>query len=238
MPDHNSTPAPFSPSPQRPLLGLTILTVEDSLYSCEALRLMCQRSGARLRRADCLASARRHLQVYRPSVMIIDIGLPDGSGLDLIGEMHRASPRIPIILGTSGDPSARISAQAAGADGFLCKPVASLATFQQTILCHMPADCLPVFPRILQDEVLRPDMAAFHDDIAQIADHLHDERTEERLGYTLQFLGTVARDVGDTALASASHDVARARADGRPTSAGLARLAGMVQERLENRVAI
>src|SRR5210317_1182874 len=87
-----------APTSARPLLGLTILVVEDSRYACEAMRLLCLRSGARIRRADCIRSARRHLQVYRPSVVIIDLGLPDGSGGDLIRELATTEPRVDVIL--------------------------------------------------------------------------------------------------------------------------------------------
>ena len=50
-----------SPTAERPLLGLTILVVEDSRFASEAMRLLCLASGARIRRADSLRSARRHL---------------------------------------------------------------------------------------------------------------------------------------------------------------------------------
>jgi len=126
-----------APTSNRPLLGLTVLVVEDSRFASEALRLLCLRSGARIRRADCLRSARRHLQVYRPSVAIVDIGLRDGSGTELIEELHLAEPRTTVILGMSGDPDAEAKAVAAGADAFITKPLTSLATFQELILSHL-----------------------------------------------------------------------------------------------------
>jgi DNA-binding NarL/FixJ family response regulator len=110
---------PRSATAERPLMGLTVLLVEDSRFASEAVRLLCLRSGARIRRADCLASAYRHLQVYRPSVVIVDMGLPDGSGGDLIAAIRQMVPAVPVVLGISGDSGLRGDAMAAGADGFL-----------------------------------------------------------------------------------------------------------------------
>ncbi|MFD1509452.1 response regulator [Lacimonas salitolerans] len=226
------------PTANRPLLGLTVLLVEDSLFACEAMRLMCIRSGARLRRADSLRSARRHLQVYRPSVVVIDLGLPDGSGAELIDELSRARPRVGIVLATSGDDMARATAIAAGADGFLPKPLHSLAAFQDAILSRLPADRQPAGPRLVRDEVIMPDRTAFRDDMAHAADLLGDGAEDGVLDYTLQFLAGVARSAQDSTLEQASARLAQARAQGQATHAGVAHLAGLLQERLQNRMAI
>ena len=118
--------ATCGPTPDRPLLGLTVLVVEDSRFACEAMRLLCLRSGARIRRADCLRSARRHLMSYRPTVVIVDLGLPDGSGLDLIAEIAAGRPRLPALLATSGDGGAAGAALAAGADALKMFPAEAL----------------------------------------------------------------------------------------------------------------
>ena len=82
------------PSASRPLLGTMVLVVEDSRFACDSMRLICQLSGARIRRAESLHSADRHLLAYRPHVAVVDLGLPDGSGLDLIARLADATPRI------------------------------------------------------------------------------------------------------------------------------------------------
>ena len=227
-----------SPTAARPLLGLTVLGVEDSRYACEAIRLMCLRSGARIRRADCLMSARRHLQVYRPSVLIVDLGLPDGSGTELIAELDRVSPRVGVILGMSGDDGAEPRAMAAGADGFLAKPLANLALFQETILAQLPADRQPMGPRILPDGELCPDPVAYRDDLAHVADILTEEHDGSTLDYLAQFVGGVARSAHDEQLERAARSLAASRSESRPPRSALAWLAGLVQERLAERVAI
>ncbi|WP_299402115.1 response regulator [uncultured Roseobacter sp.] len=227
-----------APTATRPLLGLTVLVIEDSRFACEAMRLLCLRSGARIRRADCLRSARRHLQVYRPSVVIVDLGLPDGNGVDLIAELTQTEPRVDVVLGTSGDLDGETQALAAGADGFLEKPITSLAAFQQAVLSNLPADRQPSGLRQLPDEVIHPDRMAFQDDMAHIADVLEDPADDQALDYVAQFLGGVARSAQDDVLEKAAKALAKRRAAGEPASTETAKIAGLIQERLTQKLAI
>ncbi|MCT4556762.1 MAG: response regulator [Pelagimonas sp.] len=238
MDDTDPMTAHLRPTSTRPLLGLTVLVVEDSRFSCDAMRLLCLRSGARIRRADCLKSARRHLQVYRPSVVIIDLGLPDGSGAELISELSVTSPRVEVILGTSGDSFAEDVAMAAGADGFLAKPIGSVATFQNAILSALPPERQPNGPRLVSDDPINPDPLAYRDDMAHAADVLDDTHSGRHLAYVTQFLSGVARSAGDNALHKAAESLAEANAAGRPLQSDLARVAAMVQDRMTDRLAI
>ena len=226
------------PTAARPLAGLTVLVVEDSRFASEAVRLLCLRSGARIRRADCLRSAALHLRVYRPAVVLVDLGLPDGSGLDLIAELVKGQPRIGAILATSGDADARDSALAAGADGFMAKPLDSLAAFQQSVMTHLPTAFRPAGPRLLPDEAIRPDMLAYFDDMAHVADVMTNSSDDLTLDYIAQFLAGVARSANDRALESAATVLATRRATGRPFRSDLARVAGMIQERLGQRTTV
>lgn len=216
----------------RPLLGLTVLLVEDSRFACEAVRMLCLRSGARIRRADTLNSARKHLGVYRPSVVIVDVGLPDGSGLPLIADLSRASPRIDVILGTSGNLDAEGEVLAAGADGFMGKPIDSLAGFQASILAHLPADRQPPGPRLVTDEVVEPDRVAFHDDLSHVAEVLRTPATDGSIDYVTQFLGGVAHSAADGDLSDAVSRLKALRSKGAPLQPGITRLNDLVQSRL------
>ncbi|WP_347312772.1 response regulator [Defluviimonas sp. SAOS-178_SWC] len=221
------------PTAQRPLLGLTVLVVEDSRFACEAMRLLCLRSGARIRRADCLASARRHLMAYRPTVVVVDLGLPDGSGLDLIREIAARSPRVPALLATSGDGGAEKAALAAGADAFLPKPIESLSVFRSAVLGALPATPHPISTgrRDAEDRVT-PDPLALRDDLAHAADMLDHRPAGEDLDYLAQFLSGVARSAHDAPLQAAAEALARERLAGRGTGTPVSRISGLVRHRL------
>lgn len=209
---------PALPRPALPLQGLTLLAVEDSRFASEALRLLCQRSGARLRRAETLQAAARHLAVYRPDAVIVDLGMPDGDGSDLIRSLSR---RGMVVLGTSGDPDGRGAALAAGAAGFLDKPPESLAAFQSAILRHFPG-LAP--PEVQADPPIVPDPLALRDDLLRAAQLLGATQAAAAQTYVAGFLGSVARSTRDAAL---EHAASEAGSPG-----GRRRLEALLSERL------
>lgn len=195
-----------------PVRGLTILAVEDSRFAAEALRLMCRRIGLRLRRAEDLRSARLHLRLYRPDAVLIDLGLPDGRGETLIGELIASPWRPRAVLAASADPAGRLPALASGADGFLEKPLESLAAFRAALARVLPelADPPPLGSPAApgaEDAVL-PDPLALRDDLAHAAEVLCDRRDAEGQRYLAGFLGGVARHAHDAALARAAEGAA------------------------------
>jgi CheY-like chemotaxis protein len=236
--------ATCGPTPDRPLLGLTVLAVEDSRFACEAMRLLCLRSGARIRRAAGLRSARRHLMSYRPTVVIVDLGLPDGSGLDLIAEIAAGRPRVPALLATSGDEGAAEAALAAGADAFLPKPIESLSAFQRSVLGALPGAPRPITPwpvtrwpvapgaAPVGDDRVQPDPIALRDDLAHVADLLGDDPQGIALDYLAQFLSGIALSAHDAPLRAAAEALALDRRDGRGHGRDMRRISGLVRDRL------
>ncbi|WP_099827790.1 response regulator [Oceaniglobus indicus] len=224
---------PFKPTQDRPLLGQTVLIVEDSRFASEGVRLMCLRFGARIRRADTLAAAGRHLTTYRPTIALIDLGLPDGSGETLIREMAEARPRVPVLLATSGDAAMGPRAIAAGADAFLEKPLTAVGAFLETIMARLPRDLHPSGPRPLLNDVVVPDTMALRDDLAHISDLLAGD--DIRVDYIVGFLTGLGRSIGDHALARAAGHLAALQRDGQPTAQQLSHVSAMIARKLNDR---
>ncbi len=194
----------LKPTSRRPLHGLMVLLVEDSLTAGEAVRLMCITSGARLRRADCMTSARRHLRIYRPDVAIVDMGLPDGDGAELIAELAQANPRTQTIIGLSADPSRATAAMEAGADSFIEKPLNSVAGFQSAILMNLPHHRRPMDIRLLPDLAFEADQRALQEDLIHALELLNNTKDGANPGYLAAFVTGVARTASDPTLEQAA----------------------------------
>ncbi len=234
MNDDDLTYRMTRPTPTRPLTGLSLLLVEDSRFTCEALRLMCMRSGARIRRADSLRSARRHLSIYRPDCLMVDLGLPDGNGCDLINELTETAMRPPVLIAISGDQGLEGPALQAGADAFLAKPLRSLSVFQETILAFLPVNRHPTGPRMINEERINPDQLAYYDDLSHVVHMLDEDRDQtcSKLTYALQFLRGVAISADDTSVMDAVEALSKAIQGGQAAAAARANLAALLQQRM------
>lgn len=222
---------------ERPLLGLTILLVEDSRYFSDAVRLMAIRSGARLRRADCLASARKHVRIYRPDAILVDLGLPDGSGQDFIKELSHGVSTPPIIaMSGATDRQSHQAALQAGAVHYLQKPFFDLAAFQQTILSVVlfEEETIKFQPR-LAGETIFPDDESLSEDFHQIRDIIRETVPTEdckRMIYCAQFVSSVAQVSGDTDLAQEADYLRKKLQNNEAWKNSCARLVELLDKRL------
>lgn len=182
------------------LQGLTILLVEDSRFASDGLRRLAMAGGARLRRAESLALARRHLATYRPDVVMVDIGLPDGSGLELVHDLTCRCLGTPVVLALSGDPGLEARALQAGAMAFLCKPIGSLSEFQHAVLRHLPGreagGC--------DQAELGADPLALLEDLSLAKSMLARQLGTAQRSYLARFLCGLARATDDPDLALAA----------------------------------
>jgi DNA-binding NarL/FixJ family response regulator len=90
--------------------------------------------------AHNLAKARELLEL-QPDLFLVDIGLPDGSGLDFVTEVREASTAKALVLTSFGDRETVVNAIRAGADGYLLKdsaPAAILEGIRSTLAGGAP----------------------------------------------------------------------------------------------------
>lgn len=104
---------------------MNVVVVDDDDELCELVGTALARDGHTVHVARSLASTRAVLSEHEADVLVLDLGLPDGSGLELCNELRRArhGPRI-LILTATGDVAARVAGLDAGADDYLVKPFA------------------------------------------------------------------------------------------------------------------
>jgi DNA-binding response OmpR family regulator len=100
-----------------------ILIVEDEPQIAEIVREYLERDGIAVEVAGTVASALEALQRGAPDVLLLDITLPDGSGLDVLRAAALPDARIPTIMLTArSDEADRVVGLELGADDYVTKP--------------------------------------------------------------------------------------------------------------------
>jgi two-component system KDP operon response regulator KdpE len=102
-----------------------ILVVEDEPGIRGVVRLMLQSARYRVVEADSAARAEIEARTHRPDLLIVDLGLPDGDGLEVIRHVRSWSPVPIIVLSARTMEEQKVMALDAGADDFVAKPFGS-----------------------------------------------------------------------------------------------------------------
>jgi len=104
---------------------MRVLVVDDDPDVCSVLERALQRDGHTVATAGDLSSARAALSAGETDVIVLDLGLPDGSGVELCRTLRAERETIPVLVVTArSEVARRVEALDAGADDFLAKPFA------------------------------------------------------------------------------------------------------------------
>ncbi len=102
--------------------GSHILIVEDDAQIRRFVRLTLEAEGHTVHEADNYQRGLIEAGTRRPDLLVLDLGLPDGDGVDLIREMRHWSAIPVIVLSARSLEGSKIAALDAGADDYLVKP--------------------------------------------------------------------------------------------------------------------
>jgi two-component system response regulator PilR (NtrC family)/two-component system KDP operon response regulator KdpE len=102
----------------------TVLIVDDEPDICFLLGTMLKQKSFNTVIANTLTEGLNKLKQHTPSLLFLDIHLPDGSGLDIIRGAKKDFPKLKIIMMSAYDgPKERSKALEEGADIFISKPL-------------------------------------------------------------------------------------------------------------------
>ena len=104
---------------------VSVVIVEDDPDACEALKALVELDGYRVHTAASAEQAKVAVAVHAPLCVILDLGLPGASGIDLVQSLRATQGHAVVLVALAG-PFAREDpndAEAAGVDYLLHKPL-------------------------------------------------------------------------------------------------------------------
>lgn len=102
-----------------------ILVIEDEPDIRRILRAILETDHYRFIEAETAARGEIEARSHKPDLLLVDLGLPDGDGVDLIRRIRSWSPVPIIVLSARTMEEQKIAALDAGADDYVTKPFSS-----------------------------------------------------------------------------------------------------------------
>ena len=106
-------------------MSAKLLLLEDDPAIARTVAYALERDGLTVTHSLLVHDARQQLQRARFDLLVLDVGLPDGSGLDLLRDVRNAAPTaaLPVLmLSAHGEEIDRVLGLELGADDYLTKP--------------------------------------------------------------------------------------------------------------------
>ncbi|MEQ8326407.1 MAG: response regulator transcription factor [Parvibaculum sp.] len=104
---------------------MRVLIVEDNRRLAALIAKGCGTAGFAADICEDLEGARAALATARYDIAVLDLGLPDGDGLDLLASLRQQGSELPVLVLTARDAlESRVEGLNAGADDYLLKPFA------------------------------------------------------------------------------------------------------------------
>jgi two-component system KDP operon response regulator KdpE len=102
--------------------GPRVLVVDDEPQIVRGLKIILRSAGYAVEAAETKAEAMAAVASRPPDALVLDLVLPDGSGVDLVEEIRRWSQLPVLVLSAVGDEREKVRALDAGADDYVTKP--------------------------------------------------------------------------------------------------------------------
>jgi two-component system KDP operon response regulator KdpE len=99
-----------------------VLVIEDEPGMRAVLRATCEAAGYRVAEAETLARGAIEARSRKPDVILLDLGLPDGDGTQLIRSIRQYSPVPIIVISARTMEEQKVLALDSGADDYVIKP--------------------------------------------------------------------------------------------------------------------
>jgi two-component system KDP operon response regulator KdpE len=99
-----------------------VLLIEDEKQIRRFVRVAIEEEGCQVSEAETMAQGLVEAGLRQPDLLILDLGLPDGNGIDLIRDLRGWSDVPVLILSARSQENDKIGALDAGADDYLTKP--------------------------------------------------------------------------------------------------------------------
>ena len=100
-----------------------VFVIDDDRALCRSLKIQLEGMGHEVQYAVCASDGIAELSNGQPDMVLLDLNLPDGNGMDVLRDLQKRYPDLPVVMITGQqDTKSTIQAMRSGAFDYIRKP--------------------------------------------------------------------------------------------------------------------